>query len=774
SDRIRVADEYTDNFTKPTKPDPVRWIGYDSSIYNTAKTKIILEMMKSRNARLEHIIQVWYSSTWSYLTSQQFHSTTRFITQSRPIEEFYDDPVMQLICHWRDAARVPVHYARGCWNQNNHRPDTWIANFNRELDIAALCWYVVSGDVYPNVDDLEVFTGNKTFYCIPPHIAISCLHDQLFLHAVHVERVFERFDYILKYGGDQTKDVVTIAIEEIMARLSRLRNYITNGVLSVSVMHRTVPFQFEAMATIKCLNPTTISWGSSSDYMNLEDFHIMAKSCSDLNTVHYVQPVKWTEQISKSKFTDFVFDGTQRRQQLYEKAVSMTATICRAMSKGRDALVSKNPLMFFGSIIDFALLNGVLASMDGSPAVGGVSDHDPLEVWLGMFNDVAGDGVKVYLKDTGSSSGTFLNRMRLSPSGKVSRPYPLKDGDVIQLGIDYQGRPEDIYKCVIIKIGISVSSQVLKQRKRENPVRFRTALKALLSATNPFSTVTSAASTPPMTPLPPTLNPTPVMSPAPQSHLYQQQPQPAQQQQPQQQLPQFNPANIIISTPTVLVAPTPTPHSAPAVDCCICLCSIGPFQALFISPCSHCYHYKCIKNLLETNMFQCPMCRQVANLDASVSMESLFDLTEGFNVDGDNNVGDGDDGDDVSAVGINIGRMGDIDNRTEDVDSGGGAGGGEVNNNSRRFIRGRFDVGVAAGQGSSSASGSGDMKKEEKPLSEEERVDMSLGNLRLNRGNGNGDRRGSDDGMRKESREDMETSEGDVSRHGNEREEEDA
>jgi len=32
--------------------------------------------------------------------------------------------------------------------------------------------------------------------------------------------------------------------------------------------------------------------------------------------------------------------------------------------------------------------------------------------------------------------------MRLSPSGKESRPYPLKDNDIIQLGIDYQGKSE--------------------------------------------------------------------------------------------------------------------------------------------------------------------------------------------------------------------------------------------------------------------------------------------------------------------------------------------
>lgn len=50
--------------------------------------------------------------------------------------------------------------------------------------------------------------------------------------------------------------------------------------------------------------------------------------------------------------------------------------------------------------------------------------------------------IKLYFRDVGSSSGSFLNRLRLSPSGKESRPYPLKSGDVIQLGVDYQGRQE--------------------------------------------------------------------------------------------------------------------------------------------------------------------------------------------------------------------------------------------------------------------------------------------------------------------------------------------
>jgi len=178
------------------------------------------------------------------------------------------------------------------------------------------------------------------------------------------------------------------------------------------------------------------------------------------------------------------------------------------------------------------------------------------EIW-------AKDG-QVYLKDTASSSGTFLNHMRLSPSGKESRPYPLKDNDIIQLGIDYQGKSEDIYKCVIIKIVI-VNRKVIQQRRQANPTRFRAALKALLSATNPYSSHTADDEI----------------------------------------------------------------NSKSSVDCCICLCGIGPFQALFVAPCSHCFHYKCVTPILSTgNMFQCPLCRQVANLVASVSMESFSGLDD--------------------------------------------------------------------------------------------------------------------------------------------------
>lgn len=57
-----------------------------------------------------------------------------------------------------------------------------------------------------------------------------------------------------------------------------------------------------------------------------------------------------------------------------------------------------------------------------------------------------------YIKDVKSSSGTFLNHIRLSQPSAESRPFPVNDGDVVQLGIDFRGGEEMIFRCVKIRI----------------------------------------------------------------------------------------------------------------------------------------------------------------------------------------------------------------------------------------------------------------------------------------------------------------------------------
>lgn len=63
------------------------------------------------------------------------------------------------------------------------------------------------------------------------------------------------------------------------------------------------------------------------------------------------------------------------------------------------------------------------------------------------------------VRDVASSSGTFLNHIRLSQPNQESRLYPIKDGDIIQLGIDFRGGEEMIFRCVKIRIECNRSWQ---------------------------------------------------------------------------------------------------------------------------------------------------------------------------------------------------------------------------------------------------------------------------------------------------------------------------
>ncbi|KAJ1822490.1 hypothetical protein LPJ60_002015, partial [Coemansia sp. RSA 2675] len=157
-----------------------------------------------------------------------------------------------------------------------------------------------------------------------------------------------------------------------------------------------------------------------------------------------------------------------------------------------------------------------------------------------------------FIKDTKSSSGTFLNHMRLSPPGQESRPHPLHDGDILQLGVDYQGGSVDTYKCVKIRLEINRNWQ----RSKENPFR-RQVLENIQNAYHAIGTDAAAAT-----------------------------------------------------------------GGGANNECCICLYQMIGFQALFVAPCSHCFHFKCVKPILFTSTgFSCPLCRTYADLEASVTID---------------------------------------------------------------------------------------------------------------------------------------------------------
>ena len=181
-----------------------------------------------------------------------------------------------------------------------------------------------------------------------------------------------------------------------------------------------------------------------------------------------------------------------------------------------------------------------------------------------IFADPAG---AFFIKDTKSSSGTFLNHIRLSPPGSESRAFPLRDGDVLQLGVDYQGGTEEIYRCVKMRVELNRGWQ------RSANVFNQQALAQLRTLGAKGSSAPASG-------------------------------QPAKD----------------VSTKAGAEG-LPKPVS----DCCICLFGVNVCQALFIAPCSHTYHYKCIRPLLQMHHpgFSCPLCRTFADLEADVETDEV-------------------------------------------------------------------------------------------------------------------------------------------------------
>ena len=69
----------------------------------------------------------------------------------------------------------------------------------------------------------------------------------------------------------------------------------------------------------------------------------------------------------------------------------------------------------------------------------------------------------LYLRDTKSSSGTFVNRCRLSPPGVQSDSFRIHDHDLIQFGVDYRGGSVDEYRAIKLRFETNYNVNIPKR-----------------------------------------------------------------------------------------------------------------------------------------------------------------------------------------------------------------------------------------------------------------------------------------------------------------------
>ncbi|KAI5807042.1 hypothetical protein EDC01DRAFT_10993 [Geopyxis carbonaria] len=213
--------------------------------------------------------------------------------------------------------------------------------------------------------------------------------------------------------------------------------------------------------------------------------------------------------------------------------------------------------------LQFAPIERTLHTRDERIRVGRFSDRDVSNpnAPVGFKSKVVSrrhcefwcDNGQWYVKDVKSSSGTFLNHIRLSAPGLESRAYPLNDGDMLQLGIDFKGGAEQMFRCVKIRVELNRAWQKSLNSFNMSAHRRLRNLARTGNETDSRSTNSS--------------------------------------------------------------------------ECAICLLPVAPCQSLFVAPCSHVWHYKCIRPLIEKDYpsFLCPNCRAMADLDRDIEEDEFGD-----------------------------------------------------------------------------------------------------------------------------------------------------
>ena len=74
---------YTARFLEElSKEKPLKWVGFEIAPYSIAKTAIIVAMMEM-DADIDHILQVWYSASWSRATLCSFRKAVEFLLNSK-------------------------------------------------------------------------------------------------------------------------------------------------------------------------------------------------------------------------------------------------------------------------------------------------------------------------------------------------------------------------------------------------------------------------------------------------------------------------------------------------------------------------------------------------------------------------------------------------------------------------------------------------------------------------------------------------------------------
>ena len=270
--------------------DPVTFIGYDKSPITIARSRILYEMMLKGVSPIT-ILQVWFSTGWNMKTQEDFQKTCADLLEEPDIKA--DQRLKDLLHHWMVSKRS-FNSTQPLWYKfvREIMLDP-LQNLRYKTDRIDYARYLFTGCIFGKAGEDYVF-GNPTMFSLPKGFENHKREEENFFYALSMNN-FTYNQSMMKTVTDKVTDGLEKLIKLMQGRQVLCRFHI--GELSIR--------KPEMLEEIKQLNPALVDWSNVPDYLTVEDYFAMAKSCSGSETIHHVHFLNWLYHVYGASLLDY-------------------------------------------------------------------------------------------------------------------------------------------------------------------------------------------------------------------------------------------------------------------------------------------------------------------------------------------------------------------------------------------------------------------------------------------------------------------------------------
>lgn len=280
---------------------PVRFVGVEMSAYSVAKAYVIYEMLKHSDIiKEESILEVWYSSTWTNGTSDDFIKGVEMVLATI-VKNKENEEVIEYLTYWKQTQgkSVSVKQGRRGWLNARAKSKSMseVACFEKVDNILDMCHYVLTGEILARNEN--AVAGNVTMFDNSPLCTKKAQNESVY----HILEYNRRFTSMFETNrGNISKCIKNLLLQDI----TNLKSMVLNNRITIELIHgKVVPTNKKLIKKLSSMHPYSVSWSNCIDYIPKPQFHKMAKQIGNLDCVHFAYSMNWVMEVFGSMIIDY-------------------------------------------------------------------------------------------------------------------------------------------------------------------------------------------------------------------------------------------------------------------------------------------------------------------------------------------------------------------------------------------------------------------------------------------------------------------------------------